>query len=238
MLSAISWNVYTNHNVGDVLHELRAMIHYADPDVIALYEAKHLFHHLEGLGYNVYQLKSKTARKGLRPATANVALLVRKQIKVRKTFTIRMNEVWKGPHKGAPQSPRVYRWLKLENQGSVWRIGGFHIPFGNAARHESFARLRAWLKNAKGRPTVALGDYNSGKTFVRDNVGKFVGGKVVGEGIDLATLLNCRLTRQENLGHHGSDHPAILYILKEHSHGRERNSSGARDGSGPRLGLA
>lgn len=216
--SAISWNVYTNHKVDDVRHQVQGMIIENDPDVIALYEAKHMHGHLNGLGYNVFQLKSKTTHKGLRPATANVALLVKKDLTVRKTFTMRMKQVWKGPHLGAKQAPRVYRWLKVDKNDVVWKIGGFHIPFGDAARKESFTHLRDWFnKTVKGRPTVALGDYNSGKSFVRDNVGKIVGAKVVGEGIDLATLKNCHLKRQKDLGHRGSDHPAILYILEEDS---------------------
>lgn len=216
MLTVISWNVFVRHNVGDVHMQLSEMIHEHNPDVIILYEAKHLYGHLNGLGYHVSQLSDKNPaanhRKGNVTASSNVAILTRHGLRRKGVFAIYMSQFWKGPHLGAPQDPRVYRWTKVVKDGEVWKIGGFHIPFGLQARSETISSIRRWFKlTRKGRPTIALGDFNLKRSIVKATIAGPVNAQVLGEGIDDAVYKDCNCLFFRSLGHHGSDHPAMLY---------------------------
>lgn len=207
-MEIFSHNAFVGQDPKVYRKHLKAMIANENPDILVISEAKNLFGHLDGLGYKVYQLKPRTI------ATANIVVLVREGLKVRKSLIMRMLQKWVGPKAGVAQPGRIYRSINVEKGGLVWKVGGFHIPFGVAARAETFARITKWLANTPTRrPTIAVGDFN----LKKDAVEKLLAGskvKVVGQGIMLAVFKNCRLLKQQNLGLMGSDvHGAKLYTF-------------------------
>lgn len=219
-ITVIDWNVYIRHDVHDVHFELMEMIHQHGPDVIVLQEAKHLYGRLSGLGYKVYQLKpmsdDQKHRKGYRRAAGNIAILLRSNHKPSGIFTMLMHRFWRGPKLGAMQDPRVYRWVRFKKNNVVWKIAGWHFPFGGKARHETIRRVRRWFKHSwPGRPVIGIGDYNLPKPAVRKSIADPVGARMAGYGIDLAVYKNCLLVEHAELGRHGSDHPAVLFVFEK-----------------------
>lgn len=219
-ITLVSWNIYTHHSIADVHLQLGEVTHAHNPDVIVLYEASHMYGHLSGLGYKVSQLKPKANpqihKKGDVWSSGETAILTRIGLKRHGVFSMVMSKFWKGPHLGAPQDPRVYRWVRVEKDGVIWKIGGFHVPFGQSARSESVRAIRKWFrKTLSKRPVVALGDYNMGQKEVQSRIGSKVGAKTAGQGIDLVEYESCRLISASNLGKRGSDHPMMKYLLED-----------------------
>lgn len=208
----IAWNVYIGNHPTMVRAELKRMIHFRNPKVIVLMEATRMRGHLGGLGYQVVQLKPRPKKKGNTPGDANIAILVRNDIPIKQRKTLRMTKFWRGPVHGWRQDPRVYRWVKLDFGGRIWKIGGAHTPFGRAARNESRKKLVHWGKmTARRRPTVLVLDANMHLQSFRKTIATPGGMKATGKRIDLVAYKNVRLRRMRDLGHHGSDHPAMLY---------------------------
>lgn len=207
-LVVFGWNVNTARRSADVRAELTKLTRAQHPDVIVLAEAYKLHGHLGGLGYQIVQY---APRKGS-SEEAEVAILIRNGIKIRGRLALRMRLRWKGPKAGKQHSPRVYRWVRIQHAGRVWKIGGFHLPFGQAQKAESTNAVVQWFRQtATGRPAIAVADWNINKTGVSARVGKPAGAKVVGQGIDLAAYRSCRLIGSDSLGYHGSDHPVMRY---------------------------
>lgn len=214
-LTVIAWNVYIGTTSARARKALRDMIILHNPEIFGLIEAKNLYGDLHGLGYQVVQLKPRPLRKGNQEAQANVAILVRNDIRILRRFALRMRTFWRGPKHGWAQDPRVYRWIRIKWQGRVWKIGVAHTPFGAAARLESNNRLMEWFKRtAPGRPTVLLLDANMLQTEFEKKVADSADAEVTGHRIDLAAFMNVNLIAQENLGKGISDHPAMKYVLQ------------------------
>jgi endonuclease/exonuclease/phosphatase family metal-dependent hydrolase len=214
-LKVIAWNVYQGHRPDDVRTQLLGMILAHNPDAIVLSEASGQYGHLEGLGYKVVQLHPGDWRSTPMTETGNIAMLVREDIAIEDRFAMRMRERWLGPKHGIPHMPRVYRWVKVKTGKTVWKLGGFHIPFGIAARQESYSRIRRWFSDTRpGRPVIAVGDMNMSAADYRGQIANPVGATVDGTGIDLTGYKNCTLLWHKSLGNHGSDHPAKLYAFK------------------------
>lgn len=215
-LEVISWNIRYDTPIKQVRTELTKMIDNWNPDVIYLYEGLHFYGQLNGLGYEVYQLKPKATRPGFTPHNSNIIAMVRKGLQVKKSKTQMMKKYWKGPRNGRNQDPRTFRFLKIKKQGVVWKIGGVHFPFGADAVKEAVAYVKNLIKvTAVGRPVVVVGDFNLKEQQVLERMGRPTGSKVAGENIDLAIYKNCRLAKEQNLGKHGSDHPAWRYVFRK-----------------------
>lgn len=213
-LCVISWNVFTGHKPADVRREVEGMIKDHDPDVIALMEATHLKGRLDGLGYRVFQGSPKPKRRGNISGGAEIALLIRNNLRVTGNGILEMTTFWKGPKHGYPQDPRSYPWVRLRRNGVVWKIGCAHTPFGHDAQVESKHRLVRWVKTSKpGRPVVLVLDANMRLPEFRKEIADPSGMKATGYRIDLIGYKNAELHRSQRLGLHGSDHNAMLYQL-------------------------
>jgi hypothetical protein len=211
-LTIIAWNIYIGTSVKDARKALRDFRIKYQPEIFALMEATNLYGDLHGLGYEVIQLKPRALRKGSRPGQGNIAILVHQDLKIRGRYRLKMSQFWKGPKHGWSQDPRVYRWVKVEWQGKVWKIGAAHTPFGSAARTESRNRLIKWLLNTlPKRPTVLVLDANMRLDEFDKTIAEPGGAESSGTGIDLEAHKNCELAAQTNLGKGVSDHPAKKY---------------------------
>lgn len=211
-MSIIGWNVWVGANHRRIRIQLFQWIKEFNPEIFVLIEAKNLYGHLEGLGYQVVQMKSSPKRPGNEPGDANVAILVRNDVKLKRSFAQRMKTFWIGPKHGWKQDPRINRWVLVKKPGKgqkTWKIGGAHTPFGEKARSESRRRLVKWLKNTlPGRPTVLIIDANMHLEEFEETIAEPGGAEATGRGIDLEAHKKCRIMRKENLGKGVSDHPA------------------------------
>lgn len=209
-LRVFDHNAYVGQKPEHYRKHLRVMIANEQPDIIVISEAKNLFGHLNGLGYKVHQLKPRNR------ASANIAVLVREDLKIKKSLVMRMTESWTGPKAGVKQPPRVYRAVNVKKGPFVWKVGGFHIPFGADSRAESFDRIKKWFRNsATGRPTIAVNDFNMKKAEVEKQL-RGLNVKVEGSGIMLAIYKNCDLIKTKSLGLMGSDvHHAKLHVFEK-----------------------
>jgi len=139
------------------------------------------------------------------------AILVRKGLKIKGRHALRMKVPWKGPKAELEHKPRVFRWVGIQ-YWLRWKVLGDHVPFGAKARAEAEARLRAWLRRHPVA-SIIVGDQNEHAADMRERVAKG-DAKVKGFGIDLAIFHGCRLVEKKKLGHHGSDHPGVLYVFE------------------------
>ena len=151
---------------------------------------------------------------------AEIALLIARGVEIRGRHRMRMTLSWKGPKAGRRHDPRIYRWVGITARGQKWRVLGVHLPFGAKQQAESTRRVSAWLRNHR-MPSIAAGDWNRRK----DRTARAVGEKVAGSGIDLAAYRGCRLVEVARLGHHGSDHPAMLYRFEAKRRGKRHHLS-------------
>ncbi len=214
-LDVVSWNCRIDNPVDNVRSAITVMSDKFSPDMFYIYEGSHLFDALDGLGYQVFQLKPKKRRKGLTPNNGNVIALVRNGVLVVKSRTFSMSREWLGPLMGRKQAPRVYRTIKVMKRKTVWKTIGAHFPFGTKPRRESVRWIRKMIiETVLKRPVIAFGDYNFNKMHVTNNVGNKVGAKVAGKRIDLAVYKNCELIKEVELGAYGSDHSARYYRFK------------------------
>lgn len=212
----IAWNIYVGTGVGAARSTLRAFIKSKNPHVIALMEATNLFGDLEGMGYKVIQLKASPKRPGNIPNDANIALLVRDDLKIVKSFIHRMTEFWRGPKHGFAQDPRVYRSVKVKFAGRKIRILCAHTPFGTYARAESANFLVRWLKRGGARTVdILVLDGNMSRTeFNETVVFPAEADGAANDGVEMIAWENCALDAKKNLGKGPSDHPAMLYTMR------------------------
>lgn len=220
----IGWNVYEGHKPANVIAQLEDLIKKYNPDAIVLQEARFLQGNarLQRLGYVVVQMKNRRKqpkkRPNSRPATANICILVRKNLGRKGRGALHMKRFWRGPVHGFPQDPRVFRWIRVVKKGVVWKLGGFHFPFGAKARKEAIVATRRFIKRTKkGRPVLAVGDYNMRQPALHQKIVKKpkVDAKSAGIRPDHTIFKNCRLVKMDNLGMRGSDHPAILWVFEK-----------------------
>lgn len=207
----IGWNVENTHAPDAVRAAVEDLIAAHHPDVLCLQETYHLHGHLLDLGYRVVQF---APRKGV-SEHAEVTVMVRDGLKIKGRLSLWLRARWRGPKAGRMHDPRIYRYVRLlDADGTVWKVGSIHQPFGHGPQAESIVAVQGWFDRAKpGRPCAMVGDWNER----RDVVAKRLHGvKVIGSGIDLAAMRNCR-GKSTRLGQHGSDHHAIRYDLTEES---------------------
>ncbi len=216
VLDLVAWNVLIENEFGPVRDELKDMIEKRNPEVIVLMEASRMFGHLGGLGYKVVHMRNKPHVPGNTPGQANIAIMVRKDIKIKSRLTLALTLPWIGPKIGRRQDPRVYRAVRIKFNGKVWKIGGAHTPFGEAARRESRFVLTRFLKKViPGRPTILVLDANmSMEDFKKDIAIPGGADAVDGKRIDLIAVKNATLLVAASIGRRISDHPAMLYRVR------------------------
>lgn len=214
-LTVIAWNVFIGTKPARARDALRDMITRYNPQLFGLIEAKNLYGELDIPDYQIVQLKPRPLRKGNQEAQANIAIVVRNDVKIKRRFVFRMSTFWRGPKHGWNQDPRVYRWVRIKWQGRIWKIGVAHTPFGEDARRESNRRLKQWFKKTvPGRPTILLLDANMLREEFEKKVADPVDAEAAGHHIDLAAFMNVELIGEKNLGKRVSDHPAMLYQFR------------------------
>lgn len=215
-LLVLAWNIYIGTSDEAGRKSLSAMIKAKQPHVIAVMEATRQFGNLNGLGYQVFQLKASPQRPGNIPNDANIALMVHNDIKVKKSFVHRMNTFWRGPKRGLPQDPRVYRSVKIKFAGRKVRVLCAHTPFGEAARVESANFLVRWFKRGGDRTVdILVMDANMSRKEFDNTIGKpaDVDG-TYNYGVEVIAVENAKIEAKQNLGKGPSDHPAMLYTVK------------------------
>lgn len=214
-LDIIGHNIWIGTNPREGRRWARKLINEHDPEILTFLEATRMHGDLDGLGYRVFQLAPKPKRRGNLPGDANVALMVRKDVKVVASWAMRMRTFWKGPKHGKAQDPRVYRAVNIRWCGRTWKIGVAHTPFGETARRESRNRLVRWFRRTvPGRPTILIIDSNMSKAEFNEQIADPVDATVRGHRIDIAAFKNVHLEEMKNLGKGPSDgHPAMLYTF-------------------------
>lgn len=216
VLSIVFWNIWVGHKAAHVRSQILEIRRLRNPEVIGLMEAAHMYGHLEGLGYRVFQVRRKS-RRGYVSEAANSAILVRDDVKVVRRWFLILKLVWKGPKLGKKHDPRWFPVVLVKHARRVWKTApACHLPFGSAQRAEADRGLRRLLKwTVKGRPVVVAGDMQHGKHAMDARVADQVGAWIVGFGIDLAMGRNCDVVKVESLGLRGSDvHPAVLVRVR------------------------
>lgn len=213
----ITWNVHIRNRVVWVLVALVYFTRRYGPDVIVLQEASKLYGRLGRLPYHVIQAAPDWQGRGIDEA-ANIAILVAKRHRVRKSYTMHMHEAWRGPVHGWPHPPRQFQGVVVEDKHGrrLVSVLGVHIGFGDAARVESLHRIGHWLDKGTGiAPRVAAGDYNAGLGTVRTALHRIARRiKVTGRGVDQAASTHARRPHTRRLGRHHSDHHAVLSDLE------------------------
>lgn len=215
-LLVLAWNIYIGTSEDAGRKSLSAMIKANKPHVIAVMEATRQFGNLDGLGYQVFQLKASPQRPGNIPNDANIALMVHNDIKVKKSFVHRMQTFWRGPKHGHAQDPRVYRSVKFKFAGRKVRFACAHTPFGEAARIESANFLVRWLKRGGNRTVdILVLDANMSRKEFDETIGKPAGvDDTYNHGVEAIAVENAKIDKKKNLGKGPSDHPAMLYTVK------------------------
>lgn len=215
-LSIVFWNIWVGHRITHVRAQLRAIRDLRNPEIIGLMEAAHMYGHLGGLGYRVFQVRRKS-RRGYVSEAANSAILVRNDVKVVRRWFLILKLVWKGPKLGKKHDPRWFPVVLVKHRGRIWKTApACHLPFGSAQKAEADRALRTLLRRTlRGRPVVVAGDMQHGRHAMRARVAGPVGAWIRGFGIDLAMGRNCEVVEVENLGLRGSDvHPAVLVRVR------------------------
>ncbi|HEX7717138.1 MAG TPA: endonuclease/exonuclease/phosphatase family protein [Marmoricola sp.] len=203
----LSWNVENTSPGPQVAAGLTSMLVGHHPDVITLQETYRLRPTLKRWAkQHGFVLVQRRPRRG-DSERAEVAILVRKHLAIRKRRTIALRSIWRGPKAGVKHDGRRYRWVLVEEDGHWWRIGCLHQPFGQAPKAESIKRVQRWFDRAPRRASVMAGDWNMTKAVVEKRL-KDV--DVTGFGIDLSASRHCTV-KATRLGKHGSDHHAIRY---------------------------
>lgn len=142
-LRILYWNVYGGNSAAQVRPQLARLIDEWRPTVVQLSEAYKLRQVLATVpGYKRFQ--GPNVREG-----ADVAMLVRSNVKVLRKGTLRMRRSWVGPLTKNRRGPRRYKRMRLQLAPGVRvRVLGVHFPPGPrvnaAAVAESRQRVISW----------------------------------------------------------------------------------------------
>lgn len=220
----LAWNAKVGRNPDDVIRALTLMMS-ARPHIVEITEAtpygRELHEFAELNGYRRYQLphvRPPKPRGRRRPQAedANIAILVRDDVVVRRARAKRMRWRWWGPVHGWEHMPRVY-WkmnIRIPERPGLWRLSFGHWPTTRPARNgrpcrETERWVRRWFAAGAFWPSVHVGDLNRSvarlqRLFPHQRV-------VVGRGPDNA-LTNRKVGAATIvLPRYGSDHHAVLY---------------------------
>jgi hypothetical protein len=184
------------------------MIANQDPDVVGLGEASKMGPYVSKIpGYKAYWLRETYTGRG------DTIVLVKKGVRLRFWYWKRFKEWWTGPKHGWKQGPKRFWVGRIKTEFGVVRISVGHWPFNTAV-----PEVRRWctlwfMRSNKNKvASVHVGDLNT-RVSVLDDFVKNFDGKHTGVGIDRAIYKYCHVTATD-IGHHGSDHPAVLFVVK------------------------
>lgn len=145
------WNVYVGQAPAAVLRAVCELVDEWQPHVVALGEAYRCRRELARVpGYRRHQARPG---KGWRSEAAELALLVRRDVRVLRSDRLLMAWDWTGPVHGNRHGPRHYRRARLQLPGgAVVRLLAVHLPTGgydgrnDDAVRESVGRIVEWLR--------------------------------------------------------------------------------------------
>lgn len=207
-MKVLYWNVHITRPVDEVMAELRKLISETNPEVVGLGEGSNVLGRADNIhGYQAFYLDEEWRGKG------GTIVLVRDDVNLRKYKWVNFTQWWYLRKGGNHQGPKRF-WngrIKDEHLGVV-RLSVGHWPF-NAALPEVEKWAVDWFNKpvVPKRISVHLGDLNMGKEETERFVKQFKG-KTTGINIDRAMFKNCTVTARD-LGHRGSDHPAVLFRI-------------------------
>lgn len=188
-------------NIGSVRHRVPELLQAVDqyqPHVVVVTEAYHARSWLRSVpGFKLYQY---TRRRGAE--APDIAVLVRRDLRVARRRPMRMTLSWHGPH-GRLHGPRVYPAMVLWDGQRRWPFLPVHFPSGGPAGNnpkawaESWRRTSAWIERREG--AAGAGDWNAN---VRELTDKLRGGLqlVVGTKVDHAITHGLRHDTTTRLG--------------------------------------
>lgn len=146
------WNVYVGQEPTDVLRQVATMADDHQPHLIALCEAYRCRSVLAQVP--AYKRLQGVHLGSTQTENSDVALLVRRDVKIRSEAATRMHVPWIGPKHNLKRSPRVYRrgWFEFPDGGEL-RFLAAHLPTGGPdhdrngpAVRESVSRIIRWAK--------------------------------------------------------------------------------------------
>jgi hypothetical protein len=203
-LHVVTWNVCVENKADRIQVGLRELAQ-SRPHVIALQECYHFRAHLPG--YTTYQLPRGKDEHGVVNEDADVAVLIRNDVTVKRHKVARMRTPWIGPKGGKRHAPRVFHTFVLKVDGKVWKFAAAHwaYPADNAAAVAEHKRWTArWLRGF--RPAALVGDLNQHASPIH-------GRRSTGQGVDRAVLARCVGVSRPVKDAHGSDHhPARIEL--------------------------
>lgn len=218
IFSTFLWNVKAGRSwASAILPELNDMLTAEKPDTVGLleaYDAPDLRGLVRGYSYVYQALGFESETPGYVEEHSGCVVLVRDGLEVKAREALEMETSWKGPKIGAMHDPRIIRRVTVEKNGVACRPIYGHGPFGKTAVAEFDAAMVDQL-DALGElgPVMALADWNQDYATVTAKVGVPAGAEVDGGGIDLAVYKSCTKIKGKNLGRHGSDHDAKIWIF-------------------------
>lgn len=191
------------------------------PDVAVFSEAYYLRPLLASIkGYRLHQGRFGEAR--------GVAVLVRKDLDLTRSWALRMKVPWIGPKLLHPHAPRTFQAVRYwDADRTPWRILGAHFPPGGpsggivtkgvnrAAWRESMRRARRFFANAGDDAAVVLGDINATAAELAPIAKRADADVVAGGKVDHALTRGVRHIKTERLGTFGGHgHQAILFTFQ------------------------
>ena len=200
-LDIVTWNVCVE-NEAERIREGLAELAKSRPHVIVLQECYRFRPHLPG--YTTYQLPARPNADGVVSEDADVAVLIRDDVKVRRHKVVRMKHTWRGPKAGKRHAPRVFHTFVLAVEGTVWKLGAGHwvypTPENRPAVDEHKRWLSRWLRGL--RRALFVGDLNQHATPIH-------GRRSTGLGPDRAVLARCVGVTRRVAQEYGSDHHPV-----------------------------
>lgn len=155
-------------------------------------------------GYRLYQYTSREfGEEG-----PDVAVLVRRGVKVSRRRALEMAKVWTAPS-GRKRQPRVYPSLNVKVGKFWWRALALHFPTkGNpVAQQESEQATNKWLAQGT-RPSAAAGDTNQAFAEVKDWA---KAGTAQGTKVDHALFTKCKHQSTTRLKQPEGMHGWVIY---------------------------
>lgn len=140
------------------------------PHVVVISEAKRARTHLRTVGKRRgYRLRQYSKKHG--EEAPNMALLIRKDVRIVDQRLLRMSEPWW--YNGNKRKPRRYPVIKVRVNGKQWNVIGVHFPPGGPdgggsktggrngpAWRESKRAIQRYAANHPKARVVAAGDFN------------------------------------------------------------------------------
>lgn len=218
-LDIIAWNARVDNNTRRGLGALMT----TGPHVIGLTEvARRTNAELTVPGYRLYRHEPRRALvNGRVPEWRNSAVLIRRDMEVKRVTWKRERLAWKGPKMGKRHDPRVWPEIVVRERGTrrwVKVAPALHFPFGDA-QADMFGSLARWVRRTvPGRATVACGDVNMRFAVWRNRwqdarlrKRKPFDPVIHGYGVDHAYARNVKGVQVTRFPLYGSDHFAMRY---------------------------